>query len=256
MQNPYGDLFSIRGKCALITGGTRGVGAMIARGLVEAGARVYITGRDARVCEKTAAELSLWGDCEALPADVSTVDGCRELAGALAKRETKVHILVNNAGVTVGAPLDRFGDDEWDTVLAVNLKGVFNVTRFLLPLLEAAVSHEDPARVINVGSIDGLHIPPMENYSYAASKAAVHHLTRHLAKRLGPKVTVNALALGPFISDMTSASLGKEMGLRAALRRIGTTEDVAGAVIFLSSRAGAFLTGTVIPLDGGLHTTA
>jgi NAD(P)-dependent dehydrogenase (short-subunit alcohol dehydrogenase family) len=256
MQTLHDQLFSVAGKCAVVTGGTRGVGFMIARGLVEAGARVYIASRDARTCDKIAAELSLWGECAALPADVSTSDGCQRMATALAAREGKVHVLVNNAGVTLGAPLDSFGDLEWDRVLAVNLKGVFNVTRFLRPLLEAGISDGGPARVINIGSIDGLHIPPMENYSYSSSKAAMHHLTRHLAKRLGPKVTVNALALGPFVSDMTDARLGEEMGLRAALGRIGTPEDVVGAVIFLASRAGSFLTGAVIPVDGGLFTTA
>jgi NAD(P)-dependent dehydrogenase (short-subunit alcohol dehydrogenase family) len=256
MDTFHDQLFSVAGKCAVVTGGTRGVGFMIARGLVEAGARVYIASRDARACTQIAAELSVWGECVALPADVSTVDGCRQMADKLAAAASKLHLLVNNAGVTLGAPLDSFGDPEWDRVLAVNLKGVFNATRFLRPLLEAAASDGDPARVINIGSVDGLHIPPMENYSYSSSKAAVHHLTRHLAKRLGPKVTVNALALGPFLSDMTDASLAKEMGLRAPLGRIGTPEDAAGAVIFLASRAGSFLTGAVIPVDGGLFTTA
>lgn len=249
-------LFTVAGKTALVTGGTRGVGLMIARGLVEARARVYISSRNADACRQTAAELSLWGECEALPADVSTAQECERLAEELSARESSLHVLVNNAGVTLGAPFAAFGDDEWDQVLDVNVKGVFHLTKFLRPLLDAAAAEDDPARVINIGSVDGLHVPAMENYSYSASKAALHHLTRHLAKRLGPQITVNAVALGPFESDMTDPSLGREMGARAPLQRIGTADDAAGVAIFLSSRAGSFLTGTVIPVDGGLVTTA
>jgi NAD(P)-dependent dehydrogenase (short-subunit alcohol dehydrogenase family) len=249
------DLFSVHGKCALVTGGTRGVGLMIARGLVEAGAKVYISSRSSDDCLRVSAELSVWGECEGIPADLSVASGCERLAAELARCEAKLHVLVNNAGITLGAPLTSFGDPEWDEVLALNVKGVFHLTKFILPLLEAAAEPGNPARVINIGSVDGLHVPAVENYSYTASKAAVHHLTRHLAKRLGPDVTVNALALGPFESDMTDASLGSEMAARAPLRRIGLPEDAAGAVIFLASRAGAFLTGVVLPIDGGLVTT-
>ena len=250
------ELFSVAGKSALVTGGNRGVGLMIARGLVAAGARVYLGARDRLAGERVAAELSLWGDCQAVPADLSSEATCRELAAELGRREARLHILVNNAGLTLGAPLDSFGEEEWDRVLQVNLKAVFHLTRLLRPMLEATATPGDPARIVNIGSVDGLHVPAMENYSYTASKAAVHHLTRHLAKRLGPRITVNALALGPFQSEMTDASLGAEMAARAPLRRIGAPEDVAGAVIFLASRAGAFLTGTVLPVDGGLITTA
>lgn len=248
-------LFSIEGKCVLVTGGTRGVGRMIAHGALEHNARVYISSRNAEACVRTAAELSLWGDCQAIPADLSSTSECERLANELANREGSLHVLVNNAGVTFGAPFDNFGDDAWDRVFDVNVKGVFHLTRFLRPLLENAATAGDPARVINIGSVDGIHIPAMENYSYTASKAALHHLTRHLAKRLGPKITVNALALGPFESSLIDASLGSEMAARAPLRRIGTRQDLAGIVVFLSARSGSFLTGAVIPVDGGLVTT-
>ncbi len=249
-------LFSVEGKCALVTGGNRGVGLMIARGLLQAGARVYISSRDAEACERSAAELSLWGDCRAIAADLSRTADCEALAQELARREPALHILVNNAGLTLGAPLDEFGDEQWNSVFDVNVKGVFQLSRFLHALLERGAGEGDPARIINIGSVDGLHVPAMENYSYTASKAALHHLTRHLAKRLGPQITVNALALGPFISAMTDASIGADMAKRAPLRRIGNADDAAGAVIFLAARAGAFLTGAVIPVDGGLITTA
>ncbi|NVE00061.1 SDR family oxidoreductase [Massilia sp. BJB1822] len=248
-------LFSVAGKCALVTGGNRGVGLMIARGLLQAGARVYISARDPEVCARSAAELSLWGDCRAIAADLSQTAECARLAQELGRQEDCLHILVNNAGQTLGAPLADFGDEQWDSVFDVNVKGVFQLTRHLHRLLEKGAAEGDPARVINIGSVDGFHVPAMENYSYTASKAALHHLTRHLAKRLGPNVTVNALALGPFISAMTDASIGADMAARAPLRRIGNDDDAAGAVIFLSARAGAFLTGAVIPVDGGLITT-
>ncbi|MFI6996275.1 SDR family NAD(P)-dependent oxidoreductase [Nocardia sp. NPDC050175] len=250
------DLFSVEGKTVLVTGGTRGVGRMMARGLVEANARVYICSRNADACRQTAAELSLWGDCLAIPADLARATECARLATELADREPKLHVLINNAGITVGAPLDTFGDEEWDRVLDINVKAPFHLTRLLRPLLDAAATDSDPARVINVGSVDGLHVPAMENYSYSASKAALHHLTRHLAKRLGPSITVNAIALGPFESDMMNPELGREMAARAPLRRIGAQTDAAGVAIFLSSVASAFLTGVVLPVDGGLITTA
>jgi len=249
-------LFSVAGKCALVTGGNRGIGLMIAKGLLEGGARVYISSRNAEACAQTAAELSVWGDCRSLVADLAATNDCARLAEELGRRENALHILVNNAGVTVGAPFDQFGDEPWNSVFDVNVKGVFHLTRFLRPLLERGAREGDPARVINIGSVDGLHVPAMENYSYTASKAALHHLTRHLAKRLGPAITVNALALGPFVSAMTDPAMGAEMAARAPLRRIGNADDAAGAVIFLSARAGAFLTGAVIPVDGGLITTA
>jgi NAD(P)-dependent dehydrogenase (short-subunit alcohol dehydrogenase family) len=249
------DLFSIAGKTALVTGGSRGIGLMIARGYVEAGAKVYISSRKADVCERVAAELSATGECVALPANLSDEAECRRLAEAVAEREDSLDILVNNAGATWGAPLEQFDEAAWERVLALNVKGVFHLTKFLLPLLEKAGSADEPARVINIGSIDGIHTPTLDNYSYSASKAAVHQLTRHLARRLAPAITVNAIAPGPFESKMMAATLdafGDQIAASAPLKRIGRPDDMAGAAIFLASRAGAYLTGAVIPVDGGI----
>lgn len=249
------DLFSIKGKTALVTGGSRGIGLMIARGYVLAGARVYISSRGEAACTRVARELSGFGECVALPADLSTEAECRRLASEYTARESTLDILVNNAGATHGAPIDDFDDECWDKVLDLNLKGVFHLTRFLRKTLEASGTETDPARVINIGSIDGVHIPPMETYSYAASKAAMHHMTRHLAKRLGPRVTVNALALGAFESDMMAAALGGEMTAHAPLKRLGQADDVVGVTTFLAAPASAYITGAVLAVDGGLTTT-
>ena len=253
------DLFSIAGKTALVTGGSRGIGLMIARGYVEAGARVFISSRKADVLDEVAAELSKVGECQAIAADLSTEAECRRLAEAVATRESRLDILVNNAGATWGAPLEQFDEVPWERALALNVKGVFHLTKFLLPLLEEAGSAEEPARVINVGSIDGLRVPLLDNYSYSASKAAVHMLTRHLAKRLAPRITVNAIAPGPFESKMMAAileSFGEQIAANAPLKRIGRPDDMAGAAIYLASRAGAYLTGAVIPVDGGIASLA
>ena len=252
------DLFSIAGKTALVTGGSRGIGKMIAEGFVDAGASVYISSRKADVCEQVAAELSKKGTCVAVPADLSLEDECRRLADEMATRVDQLHILVNNAGATWGAPLDDYDEKAFERVLGLNVKGVFHVTKFLVPLLEKAGTQEEPARVINIGSIDGIGVPMMETYAYSASKAAVHQLTRHLAKRLAPSITVNAIAPGPFESKMMAATLeafGDQIKASAPLRRIGRPDDMAGAAIFLSSRAGAYVTGAVIPVDGGIATT-
>jgi NAD(P)-dependent dehydrogenase (short-subunit alcohol dehydrogenase family) len=253
------DLFSIEGKTALVTGGSRGIGLMIARGFVEAGARVYISSRKTDVCEEVAAELSELGECVALPANLSTEEGCRTLADEVASREDRLAILVNNAGATWGAPMAEFDDAAWDRVLDLNVKGVFHLTRFLVPLLAAAGTADDPARVINIGSIDGIHVPALETYSYSASKAAVHQMTRVLAAQLARQhIAVNAIAPGPFESKMMAATLqafGDQIADSAPLKRIGRPDDMAGTAIFLSSRAGSYLTGAVIPVDGGIATT-
>ncbi len=252
------ELFDIAGKTALVTGGSRGIGKMIAEGFVDAGVSVYISSRKAGVCTEVAAELSKKGTCVAIPADLSTEEECRRLAGEMAARESSLDILVNNAGATWGAPLADFDDAAFERVLALNVKGVFHLTKFLVPLLEAAGTVDAPARVINIGSIDGIHVPALETYSYSASKAAVHQLTRHLAKRLAPLVTVNAIAPGPFESKMMAATLeafGEQIASNAPLKRIGRPDDMAGAAIYLSSRAGAYLTGAIIPVDGGIATT-
>ena len=252
------DLFSVTGKVALVTGGSRGIGLMIARGLVAAGARVYVASRKQTDCEAAAAELSKLGACAAIPADLATQAGTRALAQALAGHESALHVLVNNAGANWGAPLAEYPESGWDKVMALNVKAVFDLTRFLLPQLHKAAVAGDPARVINVGSIDGLSVPALETYAYSASKAAVHHLTRVLARKLAPQVTVNAIAPGPFESKMMAETLrrfGDAIKSSCPLGRIGEPEDMAGVAIYLASRAGAYVTGAVIPVDGGISTT-
>jgi NAD(P)-dependent dehydrogenase (short-subunit alcohol dehydrogenase family) len=254
------DLFSIKGKVALVTGGSRGIGLMIARGYVEAGAKVYVSSRKKEACDQVAAELSRHGTCVSMPGDCGTQAGCEALAAAVAARESRLDILVNNAGANWGAPLAEYPDAAWDKVLALNLKAIFHLTRACLPLLRAAATAADPARVINIGSIDGLHVPLLETYAYSSSKAAVHHLTRVLAMRLAPDhVTVNAVAPGPFESKMMHETLERfrdAIVSSCPLDRIGEPEDMAGVAIYLASRAGAYLTGVVIPVDGGITVRA
>ena len=250
-------LFDIDGKVALVTGGSRGIGKMIAAGYVEAGASVYLASRKREACEEAAAELSERGRCVGLGADLSTEEGCRALADEMARREDRLDILVNNSGATWGAPLDEYDEAAWERVLALNVKGVFHLTKFCVPLLQAAGTAEEPARVINIGSIDGIHVPVLETYAYSSAKAAVHQLTRHLARRLAPEITVNAIAPGPFESKMMAATLeafGEQIAAAAPLRRIGRPDDMAGAAIYLASRAGAYVTGVILPVDGGIAT--
>jgi NAD(P)-dependent dehydrogenase (short-subunit alcohol dehydrogenase family) len=250
------DLFSIKGKVALVTGGSRGIGLMIARGFAEAGAKVYISSRKKEVCDRVAAELSEIGSCISIPADVSSAAGCARLASELSSREPALHILVNNAGAAWGAPLAEYPESGFDKVMDTNVKALFFLTRELVPLLEKAARPEDPARVINIGSIDGIKVPSVENYAYAPSKAAVHHLTRVLAVKLGPRgITVNAVAPGPFESQMTKWLLENfqpQIEANCPLGRIGSPPDMAGVAIYLSSRAGAYVNGVVIPVDGGI----
>ncbi len=253
-------LFSLEGKVALVTGGSRGIGYMISQGLLQAGARVYITARKTEACQQAARELSRYGECVALPADVADPDGCRRLCEQLAIAEQRLHILVNNAGTTWGDAYETYPEAAFDKLMRVNVTAVFSLTRALTPLLVAAASRADgdPARVINIGSMDGLHIPTVTGlgtYAYTASKAAVHQLTRHLAVELGPRqITVNAVAPGYFPSRMTDqvfAQRRKEIEGNSLLKRAGKDEEMAGIAIYLCSRAGAYTHGAVIPVDGG-----
>lgn len=252
------ELFSIRGKTAVITGGTRGIGLMIAEAYVRAGVKVYVSSRKADACAQTAETLSQFGECVAIPADLSTEAECRRLAEEISSREDALHILVNNAGATWGAPLADHDDAAWDRVLNINVKGVFHLTRFLRPLLDATATEGDPSRVINVGSIDGIQVPAMETYSYSTAKAGVHQLTRHLAKQLAPKITVNAIAPGPFESKMMAATLeafGDSIAASAPMKRIGKPADMAGIAVYLAGPASTYMTGAIIPVDGGIATT-
>ncbi|MFE3293079.1 SDR family oxidoreductase [Rhodococcus sp. NPDC059234] len=251
-------LFDVAGKTVVVTGGSRGIGLMIARGFVEAGATVIISSRKADACAIAAEELSALGTCIAMPADLSTDEGVTSLAERVAEFTPTLDVLVNNAGATWGAPIDEFPASGFDKIFDVNVKAVFALTQKLLPRLRAAASAEDPARVVNIGSIDGLVVSGSENYSYGASKAAVHMLTRKVAATLAREhITVNAIAPGPFPTKMTAfvlddPDLRSAMEANVPLGRVGRAEDIVGAAIFLSSRAGAYLTGTVIPVDGGI----
>ena len=254
------DLFSVAGKVAIVTGGSRGIGRMIAEGFVENGVRTYITARKADACAETAAELSKKGECIALPADLSTKEGREAFVAEITAREAKIDILVNNAGAAWGAPFEEYPDEGYDKVMDINVKAIFTLTRDLMHLLKQGASQQNPSRVINIGSIDGLRVSTMDNFAYGASKAAVHFLTKNLALRLGPKgVTVNAIAPGAFQSNMMNATLEKfqdKIESENPLGRIGSPEDMAGLALYLASNASKYLTGQVIALDGGRHIGA
>jgi len=250
------NLFDISGKVALVTGGSRGIGEMIAEGFVANGAKTYISSRKAGACAATAKRLSQQGECISIPADLSTTEGAVALAKEIKAREPQLDILVNNAGATWGATIEEFPESGWDKVMDINVKGPFFLTQALLPLLEAAASAEEPARIINIGSIDGLNVNKLGTYSYGPSKAAIHHLTRTLASHLAERnITANAIAPGPFPSKMTAGiaqTMGEEIRKHVPLKRWGEPADMAGTAIFLASKAGAYVSGAVIPVDGGI----
>lgn len=253
-------LFDLAGKIALVTGGSRGIGEMIAEGFVARGVKTYISSRKADVCDETARRLSPGGaECVSIPADLSSMAGIRYLSDELARREERLDILVNNAGAVWGEPIDDFPEAGWDKVMTVNLKSPFFLTQKLLPLLAAAASHESPARVINIGSIDGLHVTDLPTFSYGASKAGLHHLTRVLARHLAERhINVNAIAPGPFETKMMAHTLktaGDKIVRRVPRKRIGVAADMVGAAIYLSSPASSYVTGVVLPVDGGLTGT-
>jgi NAD(P)-dependent dehydrogenase (short-subunit alcohol dehydrogenase family) len=248
------DLFSLHGRTALVTGGSRGIGKMIATGLLTQGAKVYISARKAEACNAAAKELSALGTCISLPADVSNVEGARALAKELAAREQSLDILVNNAGAAWGEDFDTFPEAGWDKVVDLNMKTPFFLTQALHGLLKAAATQR-PAKVINVASIDGISVNQWETYSYTASKAGLIHLTRRMSLRLAQdNIVVSGIAPGPFASEMNKMARdhGNEVAQRVPAKRIGTTEDMAGAAIYLASRAGDFVVGETIVVDGGV----
>ena len=247
-------LFSLSGRTALITGGSRGIGRMIAEGFLRAGARVYISARKAPVCDQTAEALSQFGHCVSLPADVSTLEGVQQLVADYRQHEKSLDILVNNAGAAWGAPYDEFPESGWDKVADLNLKTPFFLTQALTPMLEAAAT-EHLAKVIHIASIDGISVNPWETYSYAASKAGLIHLTKRMAMTLAPRrIIVSAIAPGPFASEMNKSARdhADEVAQRTPAGRIGTPEDMAGAAIYLASRAGDYVVGSTLVVDGGV----
>ncbi len=250
------DLFDVSGKVALVTGGSRGIGAMIAEGYARHGVRTYITARKAAACDATAASLSEFGQCISIPADLSTKDGISALIEELEQREDRLDILVNNAGAVWGEPIEQFEEAAWDKVMTINVKTPFFLTQALLPMLEKAATAEDPARIIMVGSVDGLNVNRLPTFSYGPSKAAVHHLARTLAGHLADRhITANAIAPGLFPSKMTEHTIdtmGEQIRRGTPLQRIGKPEDMAGAAIYLASPAASFVTGIVLPVDGGI----
>lgn len=254
------NLFSIDGKVAIVTGGSRGIGAMIARGYVENGVKTYITSRKADVCDKMAETLSEFGTCISIPADLGSVDGINGFVEMFKSKESKLDILVNNAGATWGAAFDVFPESGWDKVMDINVKSIFFLTKALYPMLKETSTSNMHTSVINIGSVDGMKVPAFDNFSYSASKAAVLHMTKVLAKKFVlDNITVNAISPGPFESKMIAAfleSFGDQIKASVPMGRIGTPEDVAGISIYFAARAGAYVTGATVPVDGGIFNLA
>ena len=254
------NLFSVKGKTVLVTGGSRGIGLMIANTFVKNGATVYISSRNAEVCQAVEKELSKIGNCIAIPADLSTGEGRKKLVDTLKGKIDKLDVLINNAGANWSAPFKEYPEHGYDKVMNINVKPIFYLTQDLLPLLEAAASLEDPARIINIGSIDGIRVSTIDNSAYGMSKAAVHHLTKIMAAKFtGKGITANAVAPGPFPSKMTKSMLDSVQPMiekANPMGRIGRAGDMGGITVFLASSAGSFLNGTVIPVDGGMHIMA
>lgn len=257
MSLKLNDLFAVAGKTAIVTGGSRGIGRMIAEGFVSNGVKTYITARKAEACMETAAELSKIGECIAIPADLSSDEGRKAFVSEIKQREEKLDILVNNAGAAWGASFEEYPDEGYDKVMDINVRAMFTLTRDLMPLLTNGASMDNPSRVINIGSIDGLRVSSTDNFAYGASKAAVHFLTKNLAVRLAPQgLTVNAIAPGPFESKMMESTLEQHKARieeENPLGRIGNTQDMAGLALFLSSAATTYMNGQIIALDGGRH---
>ena len=261
MNNPSLDierLFSLQGKVALVTGGSRGIGRMISQGLLQAGAKVYISARSIEDCQQAARELSEYGECVAISGDVTDPASRSKLCSQISERESALNILVNNAGSAWGQEYESYPESAFDKLMKINVTSVFVLTRDLTHLLEAAGSRDDPSRVINIGSMDGLHVPTVTrlgNYAYSASKAAVHQLTRNLAVELGPRnITVNAVAPGFFPSKMADVVIKNRLAdieHNSLLKRLGRDEEMAGVAVYLCSRAGSYTHGAVIPVDGG-----
>ncbi|KAF1813461.1 short chain dehydrogenase/reductase family [Eremomyces bilateralis CBS 781.70] len=250
-------LFDVKGKVVLVTGGAKGIGRMISEGFVQNGARVYISSRDVKACDKAVQELNALGKGQAfaIPADFYKESECKRLADELKKREKELHVLINNSGSNWGAAYDEYPDSAWTRVLTLNLQRVFTITQLVTPLLEAASRDGNPARIVNIGSVDGLKVPSLETFAYSASKAGLHHLSRVLANHLGRRnITSNTIACGPFQSKMMAATLEKFQGIIESgipLGRIGKETDIAGTCLFLSSPAGSYVNGATITLDGG-----
>jgi NAD(P)-dependent dehydrogenase (short-subunit alcohol dehydrogenase family) len=256
MPTNFADLFSLAGRTALVTGGSRGIGRMIAQGFLQQGATVYISARKAEACQTTAAELSAFGPCHALPADVSSTTGIAGLAAALRERTNRLDILVNNAGAAWGAPFDDFPEAGWDKVVDLNLKSPFFLAQALHAELQAGARTGAPAKIINIASIDGQTVNPMETYSYAASKAGLIHLTKRMALRLiEDGIVVNAICPGAFASEMNRAARdeAETVAARIPARRIGVDADMAAAAVYLASRAGDYVVGTTLTVDGGVN---